>query len=195
MIEIEEQRIGRNKETIVNHTYISSGEYKKKFDSISNSIELSRIVYREAKRMLRHRSGTKYEDMCWVDLNSLRVVAREKTCKEEKKIIYSPSTERIVKEYDNLLTLHTHPDSFPPSINDLNSNFDHGYVIGLVICHDGKVYMYSANERINENYYKLVVEGYLKRGYNENEAQISALNEIQKNFDINFKEVTAHDSI
>ena len=195
MIEIEEQRIGRNKETIVNHTYISSGEYKKKFDSISNSIELSRILYREAKRMLRHRSGTKYEDMCWVDLNSLQVVARETMCKEEKKIRYSPSTERIVKEYDNLLTLHTHPDSFPPSINDLNSNFDHGYVIGLVICHDGKVYMYSANERINENYYKLVVEGYLKRGYNENEAQVSALNEIQKNFDINFKEVTAHDSI
>ena len=72
----------------------------------------------------------------------------------------------------------------------MNSNFDHGYVVGIVVCHDGRVFMYSANERVNENYYKLVVEGYIKNGYNENEAQIMALSEIQKNFDINFKEVT-----
>lgn len=55
--------------------------------------------------------------------------------------------------------------------------------------------MYSANERINVNYYKLVVEGYLKNGYNEDEAQIMALSEIQENFDINFKEVTDNGSI
>lgn len=94
-----------------------------------------------------------------------------------------------------MLTIHTHPDSFPPSIDDLNSNFDHGYVVGIVVCHDGRVFMYSANERVNENYYKLVVEGYIKNGYNENEAQIMALSEIQKNFDINFKEVTDDGSI
>lgn len=47
----------------------------------------------------------------------------------------------------------------------------------------------------NEEYYKLVVEGYLKSGYNEDEAQIMALSEIQRNFDINFKEVTDDDSI
>lgn len=55
--------------------------------------------------------------------------------------------------------------------------------------------MYSANERVNEKYYKLVVEGYLKSGYNEDEAQIMALYEMQKNFSINFKEVTDDDSI
>lgn len=87
MIELEEQRIGRNKETIVNHAYINSGEYKRKYDFISNNKELSRILY------------------------------------------------------------------------------------------------------------KLVVEGYLKNGYNEDEAQIMALSEIQENFDINFKEVTDNGSI
>lgn len=104
-------------------------------------------------------------------------------------------TQRVVEKHKNLLTIHTHPDSFPPSIDDLNSNFDHDYVIGIVVCHDGRVYMYSANERVNENYYKLVVEGYLKNGYNEDEAQIKALCEIQKNFDINFREVTEDDGV
>lgn len=37
MIELEEQRIGRNKETIVNNAYINSGEYKRKYDFISKT--------------------------------------------------------------------------------------------------------------------------------------------------------------
>lgn len=145
--------------------------------------------------MLFHCSGTKYEDMYWIDLDKLCVVAKETSPFLEKKIIYSATTQRLVKKHKNLLTIHTHPDSFPPSIDDLNSNFDHDYVIRIVVCHDGRVYMYSANERVNENYYKLVVEGYLKNGYNEDEAQIKALCEIQKNFDINFKEVTENDGV
>lgn len=195
MIKPEGQRIGRNKETKVNHTYINSGEYKRKFDFISNRAELSRVLYRLAKKMLEHRSGTKYEDMYWIDLDTLNVVAEEINTKAEKRIIYSPATRRAIKRYHNLLTIHTHPDSFPPSIDDFNSNFDHKYVIGIVVCHDGRLYMYSANERVNEDYYKLTVEGYLKCGYNEDEAQIMALSELKKNFDIHFKEVTDDDSM
>ena len=53
--------------------------------------------------------------------------------------------------------------------------------------HNGKVYMYSANERINDRYYKLVVEGYLKDGYNKTDTQEMALQELKLHFDINFK--------
>ena len=51
--------------------------------------------------------------------------------------------------------------------------------------------MYSANEEINKNYYELLVESYIKNGYNEDRAQVLALSEIQMNFDIDFKEVIA----
>ncbi|MCM1289006.1 MAG: hypothetical protein NC240_11925 [Clostridium sp.] len=195
MKEIEEQRLGRNKETVINYTYINSGEYRKKFDRITENTELSRLLYHVAKDMLIHRSGTKFEDMYWIDLDSIMVVAKEINASVPKRIEYSDSTKKIIGEYSNLLTIHTHPDSFPPSIDDINSNYDHSYVAGIVACHDGRLYMYSANERINENYYKLIVEGLIKRGYNEAEAQIVALSEIQQNFDINFKEVTANDSV
>ena len=60
-----------------------------------------------------------------------------------------------------------------------------------VLCHNGKIYMYSANEEINKNYYELLVESYIKNGYNEDRAQVLALSEIQMNFDIDFKEVIA----
>ena len=61
--ELEEQRYGKNKQTAINHKYIESGSYQKKFDFISSNVELNRLLYKLAKRMLKHRSGTMYEDM------------------------------------------------------------------------------------------------------------------------------------
>ena len=63
MKEIEEQRLGRNKQTAINHTYICSGKYRKKFDAISDNMELSRLLYNITKEMLMHRAGTEFEDM------------------------------------------------------------------------------------------------------------------------------------
>lgn len=192
---MEQQRKGRNKETIVNSAYINSGEYKRKFDNIADNAELSRLLYKLAKNMLIHRSGTEFEDMYWIDLDEIRVIAEETNSLVKKRIIYS---NKIIKKFQsckNIITIHSHPDSFPPSIADFNSNYDHNYVVGIVACHNGKLYMYSANERINEDYYKLVVEGFLKIGYNEEEAQIKALENLQINFDIKFKEVTDYDCI
>lgn len=188
-IESEEQRAGRNKTTLVDHTYIRQGFYKRKFDNISNNKELSRLLFQLSKKMLNHRSGSKFEDMYWIDLDTITVVAQEVNASNEEMIEYSQNTTKIIQKYEGLLTIHSHPNSFPPSIDDFNSNYSHNYGIGIVVCHDGKVFMYSANEAISDNYYKLVVEGFLKQGYNEYEAQIETIKELKNNFDIEFKEV------
>lgn len=191
--EIEEQRPGRNKETLVNHTYINSGSYRNKFDLITSNTQLSRLLYGLAKEMLFHRAGTKYEDMYWIDANTFEIVAKETECPIEKKIIYSDKTIKAIEGRTDLITVHSHPDSFPPSIDDINANFDHNYMVGIVLCHNGKVYLYSANESIEVRYYNMVVERFLKQGYNEDEAQIATLQRLQENFDITFKEVTDYD--
>lgn len=195
MRELEQQRKGRNKNTIIDYNYISSNRYRKKFDYISNNKKLNKLLYKIAKKMLLHRSGTEYEDMYWIDLINGKIVCKITDSKYKKKILYTTTIKKMIKKSENLLTIHTHPDSFPPSIDDINSNYDHNYEIGIVICHDGRVYMYSAEERINVNYYKLTVEDYLKNGYNEDTAQIEALKEMQKKFSIYFKEVTEDDCV
>lgn len=195
MRELEQQRKGRNKNTIIDYNYISSNRYRKKFDYISNDKKLNKLLYKIAKKMLLHRSGTEYEDMYWIDLINGKIVCKITDSKYKKKILYTTTIKKTIKKSENLLTIHTHPDSFPPSIDDINSNYDHNYEIGIVICHDGRVYMYSAEERINVNYYKLTVEDYLKNGYNEDTAQIEALKELQKKFSIYFKEVTEDDCV
>lgn len=112
--ETEEQRYGRNKSTTVNHTYINGGSYRNKFNNISYNDKLNRLIYKKAKEMLNHRSGTLFEDMYWIDLETLEIVAEETTSTVEEEIQYSEGTKRIVKNHSNLLTIHSHPNSFPP---------------------------------------------------------------------------------
>ncbi len=189
-VEDEGQRYGRNKDTAINHTYINSGSYRRKFDFISNSPDLNRLIFQLSKKMLEHRSGTKFEDMYWIDAAHRRVIAKENESCSEEQIVYSNSIRSKISKYENLITLHSHPNSYPPSINDLNSNFINHYGLGIVACHDGKIFKYASNQEIREDYYKMVVEKYLKKGYNEYEAQIEALKELVTKFDIMVKEVT-----
>ncbi len=189
-VEDEGQRYGRNKDTAINHTYINSGSYRRKFDFISNSPDLNRLIFQLSKKMLEHRSGTKFEDMYWIDAAHRRVIAKENESCSEEQIAYSNSIRSKISKYENLITLHSHPNSYPPSINDLNSNFINHYGLGIVACHDGKIFKYASNQEIREDYYKMVVEKYLKKGYNEYEAQIEALKELVTKFDIMVKEVT-----
>jgi len=187
----EEQRYGRNKDTVINRSYIESGEYRSKFDAISSNKELNRLVYQLAKEMLFHRSGTLLEDMCWIDIDTLKIVALERNQKQEGKIKYSKTTKKKISKCNNLLTLHTHPNSMPPSIEDFNSALINRYQVCIVCCHDGKVFMYNSNNHVISFFYKGVVSKYKIKGYNEYEAQIKALEEFQNNNSITFKEVLA----
>lgn len=196
--ETEFQRTGRNKSTQINTAYINGGAYRKKFDLISDAKGLNRLLYYLAKKMLVHRTGTEYEDMYWIDLDRIAIVAEELNTGAAKRIMYSDKTRKIVEEYKNipekrLVTIHTHPSSFPPSIPDFNANFENGYNMGVVICHDGKVFLYSADEKLNEKYYNLLVAKKLKQGYNDYEARVLTLYELQKKFKIMIKEVADYD--
>ena len=185
----EKQRYGRNKETLVNHRYINTGEYRRKFDLITDNIKVNNLLYKIAKDILTHRSGSLLEDMYWIDMDEAKIVASQINSTKEKKIIYSKNIQKIIKNYKNIITIHSHPQSYPPSLNDFNSNFEHRYNLGIVCCHDGRIFMYSSNEFIPEDFYKIAIVKNLKKGYNEYKSQIYALNELQKNFAINFKEV------
>lgn len=97
----EVQRYGRNKNTTVNHSYINSGEYRNKFDRISNDKALNRKVYQLTKRMLEHRSGTLFEDMYWLDIDTLEVIASETEQKSESRIKYSRATKKAIAENES----------------------------------------------------------------------------------------------
>lgn len=99
------------------------------------------------------------------------------------------SIKKAQKQKLQIVTIHSHPNSFPPSIEDLNSNYKYKYLLGVICCHDGKIFIYSSEEYINENYFHMCVSDYKKDGYNDYDAQIMALDKIKKRHKIYIKEV------
>lgn len=195
---LEYQRIGRNKDTVINQTYISGGEFRNKFDKIVQNKNISRILYGKAKEMLNHRSGTKYEDMYWIDSDTGEIIASVVDAVTEEEIVYNSSLLKKLHGHANIIAMHTHPNSMPPSIPDFNSLYEHCYDLGIVVCHDGKVFTYTSGEGIRESLFDLMIAEYYDEYYNENvedertfeyEAQLSVLREIEKSYDINFEEV------
>lgn len=94
MTEIEEQRSGRNKTTTVSNALFYNGRYRRKFDAISDNRKLSHLLFTLAKQMLLHRSGSKYEDMYWIDINNRKIVASEINCSVEKRFYILPEQEK-----------------------------------------------------------------------------------------------------
>lgn len=186
---LEYQRYGRNKDTVINHNYIEGGEYRRKFDRITNNKAVNRVLYNKAKEMLFHRSGTLFEDMYWIDGSTGKVAASALNEQYHSRIMYSKAINEIISKYKNLIVLHTHPCSSPPSIFDFNAAFRNGYKKCLIICHNGTVYEYYCNEKISTRLYEAYVAKFLMKGYNEIEAQVQALNELKRSYDIDFWEV------
>lgn len=188
-VSLEYQRYGRNKETTINHTYINSGEYRNKFDKITNNVDINRILYIKAKEMLNHRSGTMLEDMYWIDKDTGKVVASALNEQLESKIVYSNLLKKSLDGKTNLITMHTHPQSMPPSIADFNSSFRNCYEQCIIICHDGTIYEYISKQEVPKGLYERYIGNYLKEGCTEKEAQLKTLEELKKNFKIDFWEV------
>lgn len=186
---LENQRYGRNKATLVNKTYIESGEYKRKYDSATDNQEVNKTLYECAKNALKHRSGTVFEDMYWIDSETGKIVLSVTDSTDERAIVYTDKIRNAIKNNKNIVTLHTHPSSMPPSISDLNSCCKNKYKIGFVACHDGKVFAYSSSTVVNEQIYNMYIQRYTKDGYDEFAAQLKALERLSKSFDIKVWEV------
>jgi len=185
----EEQRYGRNKDTTINRAYINSGEYRKKFDNVSTDRCLNRLLFTLSKKMLYHRSGTKFEDMYWVDMSSLKIVYKITNSAIEEKILYTWRIKRIVRKNKDLVTIHSHPSSFPPSIEDFNSAYANKYNFGIVCGHNGNLFVYSSKERVPPETYYYLSGKYYKKYRDEYVAQMYALTELSKLYKIYFREV------
>lgn len=186
---LEYQRYGRNKETTINYTYIDSGEYRNKFDSITDNVRVKRILYAKAKEILNHRSGTKFEDMYWVDGTTGTIVASALNEKKESGIQYTDAILKAISGKSNLIAFHNHPSSMPPSAEDFNSMLAHGYETAFIVCHDGTIYQYVSKEEISPTLHRLYIGEYISQGYSERESQLKALEQLKRNYDIDFWEV------
>ena len=150
---------------------------------------MNKSLYQCAKKALKHRSGTVLEDMYWLDAKTGEIILEVTDSTIPRGIAYTDRIKKAIQDRTDIVTLHTHPSSMPPSVADLNSCFDNQYQIGFVACHDGKVFGYTANERINERLYNMYIQQFVTDGHDEYHAQLLALDKLKQADDFQVWEV------
>jgi hypothetical protein len=196
--EIELSHKGIHRETQINKAMIESNEYRRKFDNATDNAKVNKVLYESAKEMLYARSGSRYESMRWIDGDSGEIIAcydnmgniPELTGNEhELKVEYPDSLIQKFSGHNNIIVIHNHPNSSAPSVGDFNSMFTHKYKIGFVVTHDGRVFKYTSQEEINSVIYYKYWQRYIGQHFEEIDAQIMAINDLSRNFEITFEEV------
>lgn len=146
--EPEAEKLSRkNQPTSVNWDYVRSPEYHAKFKGLTDDEAIDELIYNKAIDILEHRQNTLYEDMHLIDTNTREVVGSQTHSEPViKKVPYNKSLNDAVRKYPGrLISIHNHPTSAPPSASDFGSYFSKNYKLGIVVAHDGTIYVYRNN--------------------------------------------------
>lgn len=138
------------KSYLIDRKYIASAEYTSKFDGLGETKVVTRRIRAQARKMLRHRSGTWYEDLAFVDTKSNTVMART-DFNAKKRVKPSRKMLKMLKEADDytVIGIHNHPESGVPSYSDFSVAYKRKYKYGIVACHNGTIYKYSIVGQLN----------------------------------------------
>lgn len=130
-------------DTVVKKLLLTSSEYRKKFNQVSGNSKVNRRAWNISKNMLSHRSGTKFEDLAFINVINGKYAVNKDYNVESKAKMNKPMKQLLEEsESGTIIAIHNHPGSSAPSLADLMTCVKRGYNFGLVACHDGKVYKY-----------------------------------------------------
>lgn len=151
--EAEEGHKGLDRSTEWQRKRIYSDTYPRRMSAIGEPKKIRKIVVDEARSILKHRNGTRFEDLIFIDSNtgeikrqlSYNVADRVEPTNEMKKM-----AERNSR---SIIAIHNHPLSVAPSEDDIISAYRHNYKYGIVVCHNGDIYKYTIMESVNISAY------------------------------------------
>ena len=152
--ESNKQRKSLDKSTLVDPKILKgSVQYKREIDSITESSQESRGVYQAGKEMLKHRNGTHFEDLAFVDsTNGKWLINKDYDSYDPVDRISSSKPngpmEALINgsEAHTIIGVHNHPSSMTPSLNDYVVAAKRKYKYGVVLCHNGDVYKYTVSD-------------------------------------------------
>lgn len=156
-------------DTVVKKSLLTSSEYRKKFNQVSGNSKVNRRAWDISKDMLSHRSGTKFEDLAFINVVNGKY-AVNKDYDVESKANMNKQMKQLLEESEpeTIIAIHNHPGSSVPSIPDIRVCIQRGYKKGIIACHDGKVYIYSVDsKKYNEPIAMSALDRLEKKGYTE----------------------------
>lgn len=136
----------------VNWKLVKSKEYSEKFNSISQNEKANKLAHKHARRMLVNRDGKNTEELYAISLTTGKdvssIVNQNNTFGVTRTDAFTNRVNEALKNDERILYLHNHPRSYMPSTADLNELVGEPNSLGLIICHNGNIYLYSAPNKI-----------------------------------------------
>lgn len=145
----KEESKNKYDDTAVNPFVRTSG-YRNLYNNLDESTAIQRVACEKAREMLSHRSGTKYEDLTFIDSLTGKSLTRS-DYNVENEVLPSLKMRRMVMnaEPHTIIAIHNHPGSSVPSFTDMNTAFEKKYKYGLIACHNGTLMRYTVTGEIN----------------------------------------------
>ena len=130
---------------------INSPAYRRKFNEFNENKKVIRKMWEESKKAIKHRSGTKYEDMIFVHSQTGEVCAQTQY-EIESQVMPTRKMKGMINDSEpfTVIAIHNHPGSGVPSIADLRSSFEHKYKYGVIACHNGTLMQYRVTKEFND---------------------------------------------
>lgn len=166
--------------TVINPV-IKTAKYRNLYNNLDESTEIQRTAFQQAKTMLNHRNGTKFEDLTFIDTVTGKHLTRD-DYNVENEVIPSRRMRSMVNNSDpyTIIAVHNHPGSSVPSIADIESAYRHKYKYGVVACHNGTVMKYEVLGEYNEVIVNILLDNANKNLYNGNEEELAKTIELLK---------------
>ena len=135
----------------IDRKQIASAEYQNKFNALGENKRVTRSIRANAKKMLRHRSGTEYEDLVYINSKTGAVMVRD-DYNVARQVNASKAMKKMVKDAEEytIIAIHNHPGSSVPSLSDIIVAQERKYKYGIVACHDGSIYKYGVSGEVNK---------------------------------------------
>lgn len=172
---------------------INSNEYKKKIYQITNNDRVNESIYNVAKKIFNHRDKTNLEDLYYLNAKNGEIIGFQTNMRKSGEAHINSKMEKAIKENpNNIIAIHNHVTSLPPSDGDINSSFARNYKLGVELGFDGSIYTYNTKKMtqyISTNMYELKVAKYKKMMYNEAESQWYAMEELAKEYNFVLRKI------
>lgn len=139
--------------TVINPV-VKTDKYRRLYNNLEETVDIQRTACERARSMLYHRSGTKFEDLTYINTINGEHITRD-DYNVEKEVMPSARMRNMVSKNApfTIISVHNHPGSSVPSLSDLYSAYKHKYKYGLIACHDGTL---MRNNVVGEYNYVIV---------------------------------------
>ncbi len=133
-----------NPEYSVNMRKINTNKYTRKFEGIGKNGKVDIRVRNEAINMLKHRNGSEFEDIVYLDARTGKVIYSKIDSTKPFGINLGDDKKLIDSYGGELIAIHNHPGSTRPSIGDIiTMNKSPNVVKSVIVGHNGNVHIIS----------------------------------------------------